>query len=188
MVRAGVLPPRWPLVACVGLSLAATACGGASASGERTTPDDAPCAAEHAALERATTALEACRATPPAPWTHDASYDALALRLDAYERSLGVGDDGDETQAQDLAAACWNFFDELAAEVVDHAPLDVAEDAAESLLRDRAHDRAVDAVAAMRAALGHLHELFAAPAAPDCTDEEADETDARATDAHCASR
>ncbi len=183
-----MLSPRWPSVACVGFAFAATACGGASASGERTTPDDAPCAAEHTALERATTALEDCRTTPPEPWTHGASYDALVEELDAYERSLGFGDDGDETTAQALAAACWSFLDELAAEIVDHAPLDVAEDAAESLLRDRAHDRAVEAVTAMRAALSRLSELFAAPAAPDCTDEEADEADARAADAHCASR
>lgn len=176
-VRRRLVPP--PLAAAIALTVASVGCGGASTGARSTTPGGEPCAAEIEAAQGAADALAACRAAPPAAWSHGATYDELVARLDAYERSLVLGDDGAEAAAQEIAGACWTFFDELAAEVVDHAPLDAAEDAAEALLRDRAHDRAVEAVAAARSALAHLFELYAAPSAPDCTEAEADDDDAR---------
>lgn len=165
------------------LGLLVAACGGAGTAHD-TTPE--PCAEEDAALSTATEALRVCRETAPEPWSHGPSYDALLAQLGEYETSLAFGDDGNEATAQAIAASAWSFFDELAGEVVDHHPLDVAEDAAEALLRDRDHDHALEAIAAARAAFVALHDLYAAPTAPDCSDEEADESDARAARGRCS--
>lgn len=139
-------------------------------------------------MTTASDALAACRATPPPPWSHGATYEALVAELDAYEHSLALRADGAEARAQALAASCWTFFDELAAEVVDHAPLDAAEDSAEGLLRDREHDDALEAVTAARTALTTLHDLYAAPTAPDCRDEEDAAADADAQRRACRGR
>ena len=162
-----------------------SACGGAGSSGS-TTPE--PCADEDAALTAASEALATCRATPPEPWRHEEGYAHLVAALDHYSARVELEGDGDEVEAQALAAEAWSFLDELASDVVDHGPLDAAEDATEALLRDREHDDAVEAIAAARRALAALHDRLAAPSEPDCTAQVDDETDARDAADRCHPR
>ncbi len=163
-------------------SLFLSACGGAGSS-ESTTPE--PCAEEDAALASAREALATCRDTPPEAWRHEEGYAHLVASLDHYSARVELEGDGDEVEAQALATEAWSFLDELASDVVDHGPLDAAEDATEALLRDRGHDDAVDAIAAARHAHAVLHDRLAAPAEPDCTAQLDDETDARDAAERC---
>jgi hypothetical protein len=163
-------------------SLFLGACGGAGASGS-TTPE--PCADEDAALSAASEALATCRSTPPEAWRHEEGYAHLVAALDHYSTRLELEGDGDEVEAQAIATESWSFLDELASDVVDHGPLDTAEDATEALLRDREHDEALEAVGALRSALATLHDRLAAPAEPDCTAQIDDETDARDAQGRC---
>jgi hypothetical protein len=172
--------PRRPSLLALALVLA-SGCGGAGVS-RQTTPEADPCADLVRARDEARDALARCEGAVPA-WRHGALYDAALLELGSIGASPRPVP---PAAAQRAADALWALLDAVSPELTDHVALDRAENAAESILRDREGDPSRAAATEAEAALREIQRQLAPAAAP-CTDEANQRQNAERSAASCAS-
>jgi hypothetical protein len=165
------------------LAVLSAGCGGAAQGDTRTTPVDDPCVAQVRARDEASAALATCREGVPA-WRHEAPYTTA---LEAVRSLATIRGPVPPADAQRAADAVWELLDAVSPEMTSHVALDRAENAAESLLRDREGDAARAAVTEADAALTDLRAILAPePTVDPCADEAARAEETAAAASTCA--
>jgi hypothetical protein len=153
-------------------------CAGAAPRAE--TPPPAPtCDELRGGADRASRALDACRAaSPAAAWAHGEAFDWLdervGARLSAEREGAPIALTAAE--AQEIAERVWALLDEVEDEVPEgeRALRDRTEDAAEALLREHQEAEQRRALAGLGTALGALRAAIEPAPAGGCDREERD--------------
>ncbi len=159
------------LVLCSGSWLG---CGASARAGGDTTAHAAadPCPRLRGERDDAVAALTRCREATPG-WAHQALYDRALGEVQNVD-TLGAAGPVPPADAQRAADAIWELLDVVSPELTNHLALDRAENAAESILRDREGDAARAARIEARGALEEIHGVLApAPAEDPCAAEDA---------------